>query len=155
MKLQGRFMHHPPLLLQTHKTPWKSLKSQQTRKTLLPQEKTEVTGLENSQGSIYQLMLWVWKMIILPSVSSISTEHASGITKAGQWTGNLSRRQRIVFLREPQQQEKNVQHQNTRERKAESHMLEVQMLSYKVISFILTHSNPAVSLGYHEIQQCE
>lgn len=60
----------------------------------------------------------VWKMMILPSVSSVSTERASGITKAGQWTGNLSRRQRTVFLREPQQQEKNVQHQNTRERKA-------------------------------------
>lgn len=42
-------------------------------------------------------------------------------------------RQKTVFLREPQQQEKNVQHQNTRERKAESHMLEVQVLSYKVI----------------------
>lgn len=34
----------------------------------------------------------VWKMMILPSVLSISTERASGITKAGQWTGNLSRR---------------------------------------------------------------
>lgn len=39
----------------------------------------------------------VWKMMILPSVLSISTERASGITKAGQWTGNLSRRQRTVF----------------------------------------------------------
>lgn len=32
-------------------------------------------------------------------------------------------------------------------------MLEVQMLSFKVIkSFILTHSNSAVSLGYHSLK---
>lgn len=37
------------------------------------------------------------------------------------------------FLKETTAVRKEYQHQNTRERKDESHMLEVQMLSYKVI----------------------
>lgn len=37
------------------------------------------------------------------------------------------------FLMETTAATEECQHQNTRERKAESHMLEVQILSYKVI----------------------
>lgn len=110
-------------------------KSQTTadKKNTLASTENRSCGAGKLTGIHLPVNALVWKMMILPSALSISTERASGITKAEQWTGNLNRRQRTVFLGKPQQQEKNVQHQNTRESKAESHMPEVQILRYKVI----------------------
>lgn len=56
----------------------------------------------------------LWEMVVLPSGLSVSIEHASRFTQAGQQTTNPSRRQRIVFLRELLQQERNVHHHNKR-----------------------------------------
>jgi len=92
--------------------------------------------------------------MILPSVFSISTKCASGITQAGQGATNPSTRQRIVFLREPLQQEKNVHHHNTREKKR----LKVTCWKSKCLVLkVIMESNlnsfqPSILLGHNEIQ---
>lgn len=76
-------MHHPAPPLQ-HTEPHEKAPNRSRQENIPASTEKKSYGAGKLTGIHLPVNALVWKMMILPSVLSISTERASGITKAGQ-----------------------------------------------------------------------